>query len=58
MFSGTKPETRYFVEEEANHNNNTVVMDDISSHGYYQQSMYVDYETNCQEQTYSYEQNW
>ncbi|RID57849.1 hypothetical protein BRARA_F01198 [Brassica rapa] len=58
MFSGTKPETRYFVEEEANHNNNTVVMDDTSSHGYYQQSMYVDYETNCQEQTYSYEQNW
>ncbi|XP_009149147.1 ubiquitin carboxyl-terminal hydrolase 15 isoform X1 [Brassica rapa] len=57
MFSGTKPETRYFVEEEANHNN-SVVMDDISSHGYYQQSMYVDYETNCQEQTYSYEQNW
>ncbi|KAF8080668.1 hypothetical protein N665_0929s0021 [Sinapis alba] len=59
MFSGTKPETRYFVEER-NHNNNTVVMD--SSHGYYQQSMYVDYETNpgvnCQEQTYSYEQNW
>ncbi|KAG2323958.1 hypothetical protein Bca52824_006686 [Brassica carinata] len=59
MFSGTKPETRYFVEEgEANHNNNTVVMDDTSSRGYYQQSMYVDYETNCQEQTYSYEQNW
>ncbi|KAJ0257202.1 Ubiquitin carboxyl-terminal hydrolase 15 [Hirschfeldia incana] len=61
MFSGTKPETRYFVEEEeTNHNNNTVVMEDSSSHGYYQQqSMYVvDYETNCQEQTYSYEQNW
>ncbi|CAH8381390.1 unnamed protein product [Eruca vesicaria subsp. sativa] len=60
MFSGTKPETRYFVEEEAtNHNNNTVVMED-SSHGYYQPSMYVDYETNnhCQDQTYSYEQNW
>ncbi|KAF3609272.1 hypothetical protein DY000_02045614, partial [Brassica cretica] len=58
MFSGTKPETRYFVEEgAANHNNNTVVMDDTSSHGCYQQSMYVDYETNCQEQTYSYEQN-
>ncbi|CAH8388932.1 unnamed protein product [Eruca vesicaria subsp. sativa] len=59
MFSGTKTETRYFVEEETNHNN-TVVMD--SSQDYYQQSMYVNYETNpgfnCQDQTYSYEQNW
>ena len=62
MFSGTKSETRYFVEEETNHNN-TVVMDSApTSHDYYQQSMYVNYETNpgfnCQDQTYSYEQNW
>ncbi|KAJ4866836.1 Ubiquitin carboxyl-terminal hydrolase 15 [Raphanus sativus] len=61
MFSGTEPETRYFVEEETNHNN-TVVMDSSSSQDYYQQSMYVNYETNpgfnCQDQTYSYEQNW
>ncbi|RID51845.1 hypothetical protein BRARA_H02485 [Brassica rapa] len=62
MFSGTKSETRYFVEEETNHNN-TVVMDSApTSHEYYQQSMYVNYETNpgfnCQDQTYSYEQNW
>ncbi|CAN8312356.1 unnamed protein product [Cochlearia groenlandica] len=71
MFSGTKPQTLYFVEEETNHNNNTVVIDSslplppppLSSHDYYQQSMYVNYETNNhefngQDLTYSYEQNW
>ncbi|CAN8292938.1 unnamed protein product [Cochlearia groenlandica] len=66
MFSGSKPETRYFVEEETN-NSNTVVVDSSpstsSTHDYYQQSMYVDYETymgynNGQDQTYSYEHNW
>ncbi|KAF8106076.1 hypothetical protein N665_0147s0033 [Sinapis alba] len=63
MFSGTKSETRYFVEEETNSHSNTVVTDSSpSSYDYYQQSMYVNYETNpgfnCQDQTYSYEQNW
>lgn len=57
MFSGAKPETRYFVEEETNHNK--TVMMDSSSHDYYQQSMYVNYETNPgfdngQDRTYSY----
>ncbi|EFH69194.1 ubiquitin-specific protease 15 [Arabidopsis lyrata subsp. lyrata] len=72
MFSGTKPETRYFVEQETNHNN-TVVLDSSTSpypspspapypsHDYYDQSMYVNYETNPefnngqdQDRTYSY----
>jgi ubiquitin carboxyl-terminal hydrolase 36/42 len=70
MFSGTKPETRYFVEQETNHNN-TVVLDATPSlypipapyppHDYYDQSMYVNYETNPefnngqdQDRTYSY----
>ncbi|KAL1224146.1 Ubiquitin carboxyl-terminal hydrolase 15 [Cardamine amara subsp. amara] len=74
MFSGTKPETLYFVEEETNHNN-TLVMDAApSSYPYpspspspspypsndcYEQSMYVNYETNPdfsndQDRTYSY----
>ncbi|ESQ35096.1 hypothetical protein EUTSA_v10006749mg [Eutrema salsugineum] len=62
MFSGTKPETRYFVEEETNHNNTVVLDSSPPSHDYYQQSMYVNYETNPgyngQDRTYSYEQNW
>lgn len=73
MFSGTKPETRYFVEEVTNHNN-TVLLDSAPSpspspylsHDYYDQSMYVNYETNPefngqyqaqdqdQDRTYSY----
>ncbi|XP_010476845.1 PREDICTED: ubiquitin carboxyl-terminal hydrolase 15 isoform X1 [Camelina sativa] len=74
MFSGTKPETRYFVEEQTNHNN-TVVLDSSSSpapypsqsaapypsQDYYEQGMYVNYETNPefnngqdQDRTYSY----
>ncbi|XP_010459276.1 PREDICTED: ubiquitin carboxyl-terminal hydrolase 15-like isoform X2 [Camelina sativa] len=74
MFSGTKPETRYFVEEQKNHNN-TVVLGSSSSpspypsqsaathpsQDYYEQGMYVNYETNPefnngqdQDRTYSY----